>query len=460
MNPFLNPFNSLLLLKNYIFDTSRIFKLNQEGIKKYRDKSFRKLIKYAYNVPLYHRKYKQAGINFDDIKKIEDIKKLPFITKKDIKDGYPNDLLPKGINRKKEYVVCTGGSTGKPVSLFTDFKIMSKNVSLLSRDLKIFGLKRKNIRIAHLGNFSENRYDLVTQRHFLDPLEKFISLDNLLNVDVNHPIIEIIEKLNHFKPDIVISYPAIYQHLANLKNKGYGKNVNPSFLLVGGAILDNYTKSYVENAFDSPLLNTYSSVEASGEIAVECPENNWHIHSDFYHLEAIDENNEILPLGKRGQIVITRLFTGGTPVIRYTGMEDWVKLSDNKKCNCGLNTPLIKKLEGRSRANIILPNGKVFPPGAFCFINPVLHKLNTFKVKKYQIIQKKIDEIEILIVIDEELDDKGPSFETIAKNIKQIYRKKTGPDVKIYVKKVDEIVNKKNKRKPAPIVISYLDSDK
>ena len=141
-------------------------------------------------------------------------------------------------------------------------------------------------------------------------------------------------------------------------------------------------------------------------------------------------------------------------------MDDWIKISPHTDCDCGLKTSVIKKLEGRKRANIILPNGKVFPPGAFCFISPVLHKLNTFKVKQYQIIQNKINEIEILIVIDEELKNKPPSFKTIAENIRKVYEEKCGPNVNINVREVDEIVNKKNKRKPAPIVVSHIDSNK
>ncbi len=457
MNPFLNPINSFYFLKNYLFDPNRIFKLDKNELKKYQEKQLRKVVKYAYKVPLYHKKYKKIGIHPSDIKTIEDIKKLPFISKDDLRKGYPDDLLPVGINKNKEYIVCTGGTTGKPVTLFTDFKLMSKNINIYPRDLKIFDLKRKNTRVVHLGNFSKNRYDLVIQKHFLKHLESFVSLNNLLNIDVNLSIIKIMEKLDRFKPDIIISYPAVYQHLANLKRKGYGKNVNPKILLVGGAILDEYTRSYVQDSFNCKLLNVYSSVEASGEIAVECKKNCWHIHSDFYHLEAVD--GEIVSPGKRGHIIITRLFTGGTPIIRYTGMDDWVKLSSYKKCGCGLSSPVIEKLEGRARANIVLPNGKVFPPGAFCFISPVLHKLNTFKVKQYQIIQRKIDEIEILLVIDPEMENKPPSFEKIADNIKKVYREKTGPDVKINVKKVDEIVNKKNKREPAPIVISYVNNN-
>ena len=460
MNPFLNPINTYTFLKNIYFDSNRIFKLSYEELKKYQYKALRKVVKYAYKVPLYHKKYKKEGIHPNDIRKIEDIKKLPFISKDDIKNGYPSDILPIGVNKNKEYMVCTGGTTGKPIRLFTDFKIMSKNIALVLRDMKILGLNGKKVKIAHLGNFSKNRYDLVTETHFNRYLKKITRKNNSLNIDVNNPIKEILKKLDDFKPDVIYSYPAIYQHLANLKRKGNSEDLKPKVCLVGGAILDDYTKSYVEDSFECKMYNFYSSVEASGSIGIECLNNNWHIHSDCYYLEAIDKNFNVVSPSKRGHIVLTRLFVGGTPIIRYVGMDDWIKLSYQKTCSCGLNTPVIEKLEGRKRANIILPNGKIFPPGAFCFISPVLHKLNTFKVKHYQIIQNKINEIEILLVIDEELKNKGPSFEKISDNIKKVYREKCGPDVNIIVLEVDEIVNKKNKRKPAPIVISHIDSDK
>jgi phenylacetate-coenzyme A ligase PaaK-like adenylate-forming protein len=216
----------------------------------------------------------------------------------------------------------------------------------------------------------------------------------------------------------------------------------------------------VENAFGCRLLNIYPSVEASADIAFECLEGTWHIHSDYFDVEAIDENGELVVPGERGHVVITRLWGRGTPIIRYTGMDDWVRLGPSKDCDCGLSTPVIEGgVEGRKRANIVLPSGKVFPPGAFCFITPVLHKLQTFKVKQYQIVQKKIDEIEILLVIDEDLRDVGPSVDEVAKNIKEMYQKKSGPDVKINVKEVKEVKNPKDASKPPPIVVSYVKQD-
>ena len=128
-----------------------------------------------------------------------------------------------------------------------------------------------------------------------------------------------------------------------------------------------------------------------------------------------------------------------------------------KKCKCGLTTPVIKGgVEGRMRANIVLPSGKIFPPGAFCFVEPVLTKYKSFMVKQYQVRQNKIDEILILLVIDNDLRDTGVSIDVIKKEIKENYEKKVGPEVTVRIKEVDEIKNDDNPRKPAPIVVTKV----
>ncbi|MEA2054236.1 MAG: hypothetical protein U9O96_03840, partial [Candidatus Thermoplasmatota archaeon] len=79
MNPFLNPVFLLRATKAYVTDINRVWRVSYEELEKYRDKQFRKIIRYAYDVPIYRKKYREAGIRPDDIKGIGDIKKLPFI---------------------------------------------------------------------------------------------------------------------------------------------------------------------------------------------------------------------------------------------------------------------------------------------------------------------------------------------------------------------------------------------
>jgi phenylacetate-CoA ligase len=460
MNPLLNPKILISLIKNYVYDINRLSKKTPDEIKIYKDKAFRKVVKYAYSVPFYHDKYKKAGIHPDDIKGIKDIIKLPIISKDEIKKNFPDNITPTNYNKNKAHIVCTGGTSGKPVCVYTDFLTIAKSSMVTIRELKLFNLDWNNIKTAHIGNFNKNRIDLVTQEHFQKHFRIIFKMDNTLNIDVNIAFKDLIEKLNSFKPDIIVTYPTTFQHLSFLKRKGIGKNIKPKICWTGGAILDDYTRKYTEEAFNCRLLNIYPSVEAGANIAFECNYGNWHVHDDFFHLEAIDEKGNFVKSRKKGHLVLTKLFGTGTPIIRYTGMDDWVKLSDDVvSCDCGLcSTVIVGGVEGRRSENVILPNGKVYPAGAFCFVEPILSKYKTYKIKQYQVIQKAIDEIEILIIIDEDLRNTEPSFDTISKEIKDIYQYKTGPDVKITVRQVDEIKNL-NKNKPAPIVVSNVKFD-
>jgi phenylacetate-CoA ligase len=456
MNPFLNPIIVAKTLKCFFIDPSRTERLKPEQLKQYQDKAFKKIVKYAYNVPMYHEIYKKAGINPNDIRGIKDIVKLPFITKNDLRNNFPDRILPLNYNKKNGFVISTGGTSGKSVFLYTDITTMIQSTVPSSRETRFFNLSTRKSRFAHIGNFSPYRIDLVFEEKFYSNIKRFISMNNILNLDVNQPMTDIVKKLDDFKPDVIMSYPNIHQNLAFLKRKGYGKNIQPKLLTVGGSMIDDYVRRYVEDAFGCRLLNIYPSVEAGTNIAFECLEGTWHIHPDYFYVEAVDEHSNRVPYGKRGQIVITKLYGQGTPIVRYTGMEDWIRFIPVKECSCGLTTPVIESFEGRMGANIVLSNGKIFPSGAFCFIEPVLNKFNTFKVKQYQIVQKEIDEIDIFLVIDEDLRNVGASVEEIAEEIKHVYQQKVGPDVIITVKEVDEIKNPKDASKPAPIVISHV----
>lgn len=457
MNPFFNPLNSLPLLGSYFFDPPRLVHMNAAELKRYQNKAFKRIVKYAYETPLYHQKYKKAGIHASDITGIDDIVKLPFITKQDIRNSFLDGVIPRGYDGNKGHMVSTGGTTGKSVSIYTDFCTIAKAASPVLRELQRFHLNWLKARFIHIGNFNPNRIDLVAQESFHKPLTSIIPMDNKLNLDINIPMTKLINTINEFRPDLILTYPAVFQHLAYLKRKGYGEHITPTVFWTAGAMLDEYTRRYVEGAFNCPLRNIYTSVESQADIAFECLEKTWHIHADFFHLEAIDKNHELVSAGEQGHLAITRLFGRGTPIIRYTGMDDWVRLRPSKDCICGLSTPVIEGgVEGRMRANIILPGGKVFPPGAFCFIESALQGFDTFKIKQYQIIQHRIDAIEILLVIDEELRDVGPSVSVIMNRIMKAYQKKVGPDVTILVKEVDTIKYPKNARKPPPIVVSHV----
>jgi len=460
MNPFLNPLTGVPFLKHFIFDPKRLYRMNSKQLEKYRDKTFRSIVKYAYSVPIYHKKYKEAGIRPEDIKGIEDIKKLPFITKKDLVDNYPDGIIPPSYKKEKGFVVSTSGSTGKPVSVFMDFSVYGGGIGASLRTFRAYGLSWRKTRYVNLGNFTPGKADDVVYRAFFSQARFAYSSQKYIKLSAFEPIKDVMRKLDEIKPDVILSYPVTYQNLAYLKNKGYGKNVNPKVLLVGGYLLDDYTRNYVEEAFGCKMYNGYGAAETSSEasVAFECTKKIWHINQDFYHVETIDENMMPLENGKIGHIVVTRFFGKATPLIRYTGLDDWVTLGDDYDCDCGLYTPVFKSgVEGRRSTSIILPDGKVFPAASFAILDPLLNKMKTRKVKQFQIIQNKLDEIDILIVIDEDLRATYPPIDELFDKIKKAYQDIVGSGITINVKEVKDIPSQQNK--PAPLVISNLSKE-
>jgi len=460
MNPFLNPITGFSFLKHFFLDPRRLYLLNEKQLEDYRDKAFRRIVKYAYSVPIYHKKYKDAGIHPDDIKGIKDITKLPFISKKDLVENYPDGIIPPDYNKNKAYTVSTSGSTGKPVTVFLDFSVFSEGVGASLRNFKAYNLNWRKSKYANIGNFTPGKADDIANQAFFSKASFAYSSKNYVSLNAFEPIKEVMRKLDDFKPDVILTYPVTYKNLAYLKKKGFGKNVNPKVLIVSGYLLDEYTRSYVEEAFGCKMYNGYGAAETSSEAAVafECTKKTWHINHDFYHVETIDENMELVEHGKIGHIVVTRLFGKATPFIRYTGLDDWVTLTVFQKCDCGLFTPTFKSgVEGRRNTSVILPDGKIFPAASIEIISPILKKMKTRKVKQFQIIQKKLDEIEILIVIDEDLRNSDPPTDVLFDKIKKIYEDKVGAGVTIHVTEVKDIPSEKNK--PAQLVISNLTNE-
>jgi phenylacetate-CoA ligase len=465
INPLYNPSIAVPFIQNYLRDPGRIERSSPTQLKRYQDRAFRTLVSYAYTVPLYHTKYHDAGIYPNDLHGIKDITKLPMVSRQDFRDHFPDGVVSSSFDKTKGQVICTGGTTGKyccnsgsqPVCIYTDFSTMLRGTGIVLREQRAFHLNWKTTRIAHLGNFNPFKIDEVYEKHVQHHLKSFFSFDNYLSMNASDPIQDIIKKLDEFKPDVIISYPAIFQELAFQKTKGFGQHIKPRLLNVGGEMLDAFTRWYVETIFGCKMYNVYASCEAGSNIAFECKERNWHIHADFFHIEAVDKNNEVVAPGERGRIVLTRLWKGATPIIRYTGMEDWVTLSDGKECGCGLRSPIFEKpVEGRVMSNIILPNGTVYPPSAFLFITSVLIDFKTFKVIRFQIVQKTLNDIEILLVIDDDLRHVGPSVEEIRQRIEKVYTMEVGPDVKIMVRETDDIPDDPTSGKPAPLVVSQL----
>lgn len=440
MNQFLNPIFLGRIAKSYLFDVNRIWTSTEDEIRKYQDKSLRKMVKYAYTVPVYHTKYKKAGVHPNDIKGVDDIEKLPFITKTDLMEHFPNGIIPKGFDRENGFLMSTSGSTGKPVSVYCDLFSAIKCLEGAARNLKAYGGDWWKSKIALVIDLDPGTVEhTVFAKSAMPLLKKIVSLKNIKYLHIDEKPDVLIREINEFKPEFLGSDPGMLRKLAFLKNNGYGEDIRPNYIVSSAAMLDKYTRRYVEKAFDTRVLDAYGSTE-TGPTAFECLKgDHYHVNSDFVFLEFLDKENRPVDFCKLGRIVATKLYGEGTPIIRYTGLDDLAVPLENK-CSCGIKTQLIGSIEGRNFDSIVLPDGKMITPLSITtIIRRVMDDFKTYKIKQFQIIQHKIDEIEILIVIDDKLRNVGLPMNKLSEELKKQFSEKIGSDVKIFINEVDEI---------------------
>lgn len=443
------PLFLLNLTRYYLSYVNRPWILDKEKMKKYQGKMLRKIVKRAFTTSTYSQKYQEAGILPDDIKNIEDIQKLPLMTKDDLRR---DPAISKNFKKRNLYKVDTSGSTGKPVSIYRDISSIIIESLIIARMLKAYNLNIFKTRITNIGDFSlPNSYDEECLRKVLSKKLGFFS-HRTQSLYVGEDMKKMMGKLEKFDPHIIIAYPGTLIGLMILREDGHGKKLKLKYIISSGGVLDDYTKNQIEDAFSTKILDLYTATE-SGTIAFECLEGNYHIQSDYVYLEALNDDGEKV-IGKPGHVVVTRLYGKGNPIIRYTGMNDFVTPIEGE-CDCGMHTPLIKSVEGRSSDSIVLPDGRIFPPATFTLIpGEVMREFGIDKIQQFQIIQNRKDEIEILIVIKEEFRDVPPPIEDIMNEIQRRYQHLVGKGVEI---KVREAKHVRKEDSISPILISHVD---
>jgi phenylacetate-CoA ligase len=435
MNPFYNPICLSTILKSYLFDINRLRRLDNQKLQRFQDKKFKKIVEFAYTVPVYYEKYKKAGIHPKDISGLKDIEKFPFITKQDIKKYYPYGIISKNKRIDQLVEVSTSGTTGKSLSIFVDMFDVVMGLFGYLRTIREYDLNWRKSKLTIIGDFASHTAESGYINKGLQPrISSNFVFKNIQWLDTNADPKENLEKINEFKPDFIGGYVGMLGHMALLKEQGFGKDVTPKVIAATGSVLDKSLRDYIEQSFQAKLYEVYGATE-TGPIAFECKDEGYHVMSDLLHLEFFN-NNEPVSSGGAGKLVVTKLFGGGTPIIRYDAINDIIAPAD-EKCACGLSGDLIKKIYGRTDLSLILSDGKVLMPSVFAEIySKILHQLKSTKLKDTKIIQKDLHTIEIQVVIDKK-QKKGPSEKEIMSLIKEGFEKKVGSDVSIFIRTVE-----------------------
>ncbi len=454
MNPFLNPAFALRMLIRYLRDPGRAWRVTPEKLRRYQNRALRRTMRYAWKVPLYRKKWRTAGIAPGDMTTVDDLPKLPLTTKQDLIEAFPNDIVPPGYDTDAAFLVGTSGSSGQPMQMYKDMEYITVEALAGVRQLRAYDMNWRKTRVTNIGDFSVpgTSDEESLKKGLLGNLSTFFSLDNYQNLYTGNETRILMEQMNSFEPELIIGYTSVLTGLATLKRNGHGSNVTPRVVISSGEVLDDYSRRYIQEAFEAPVVDLYATTEG-GSIAFECLSQEFHLNSDFVHVEILDKDGAPATAGAFGSMVITRLYPGGTPIIRYTGLNDIAALAEQHG-TCGMQTPLLEQLEGRKKDAIILPDGSIYPPATFPMPLATTAERFDITIQRFQVVQHDLDDIHIRVILPGGCDDAEAT--ALIDAIRKEYQKDMlGSAVQLTVEEVDEVETPEGHVSP-PIVISHL----
>lgn len=387
------------------------------------EKQLRNMINFAYeNVPYYHRLFKELNISPEDIRTIEDLEKLPILTKDIIKANW-EDFKPTNLSSMKYYEQATGGSTGTPFRyrLLKSDRFLS--AALLYRGWGYAGYELGD-KMAFLAGSSLG----VGTKSVLDKKihEVTRNIRKLSSFDMGeNDMKQYTDVLNSFQPKSIRGYASSIYFYAKWLQENDIKVHNPDYVFTTAEKLLPHMREAISNAFDCDVFDAYG-LNDGGVGAYECPEHNGlHVDTERSIMEIVDDNGSQIDEGT-GDILATSLNNFAMPFIRYQTGDMGHIIED--ECGCGRESKLLKEVLGRSVDILVTPEGKSVHGWFFLYIMWEYCK----GVKEYQVIQKQLDEIVMKLVVDESFD------EGQLNKIKEIVREKSN-SWKLKFKFVDQI---------------------
>ncbi|MDO5436192.1 MAG: phenylacetate--CoA ligase [Clostridia bacterium] len=361
-------------------------------IKKLQSEKLVRQVRHVYkNCAPYRAKMDEAGVSPEDIRGIEDLHKLPFITKADLRDNYPYGLLsvPKSECVR---IHSTSGTTGRRVVAFYTQHDIDLWEDCCARALAAAGATSEDIcQIAYGFGLFTGGAGLNGGSHKLGCMTLPMSSGNTERQ---------IQFMNDLGTTVLCCTPSYAAYLAeNMRERGEAEN--PLRIGIFGA--EPWTEEMrrsIEDALNIRAYDIYGLTELSGPgVAFECCEQHgMHINEDHFIAEIIDpETGEVLPEGSKGELVFTSLDKEAFPLLRYRTRD--ICILSRKQCSCGRTFIRMTKPMGRSDDMLIIRGVNVFPSQ----IETVL--LNNGYTPNYQIVVDRVnntDTFDIMVEMNED----------------------------------------------------------
>jgi phenylacetate-CoA ligase len=364
---------------------------------------------YAF-VPAYKAKFDALGIKPDDINTLDDLKKMPFTTKQDLRDNYPFSLFAVPMSEVVR-IHSSSGTTGKPTVVGYTRKDLDIWTELMARAItSAGGTKRSVIQNAY-------GYGLFTGGLGVHYGAERIGASVIPSSGGNTQ--RQIMLMQDFGTTLLTCTPSYALFMAEVMSE---MGIKPSDLKIEAGIFgaepwSENMRREIENKLSINAFDIYGLSEIIGPgVAIECPyRTGLHIAEDHFLVEIIDPvTEEVLPDGSQGELVITSMTKEALPLIRYRTRD--LTTLNREQCECGRTHVRMQKVLGRSDDMVIIRGVNVFPS----MVESVLLNVPGVEPHYLLIVERigNLDQLEVQVEVSENIfSDEIRKLEQLSKRI-------------------------------------------
>jgi len=392
-----------------VFDRHGQF-LKRKQLERIQEVKLRKIVRYAYrNVPFYRKRFAEAHLKPESIRNIDDLSKVPFTVKTDLRDNYPLGLLAVPANR----VYClhaSSGTTGKPIVVAYTQGDLQRWGKLMGRTLDTTGVRKGDViqNIYGYGLFTGGlgfHYGARALGTTVIPASSGNTKRQLM-------------LMKDLRTTVVTCTPSYMVYLIEAsKAEGYEPKTDFALRIgiFGAEPWSEEARKRIQDAFGLRAHDVFGMSELYGPgVGIECEERDGlHVWQDEFLTEIINpDTGEVLEPGKEGELVFTMLSREGMPLLRYRSRDLSAVYQD--ECACGRYHNRIKRIKGRSDDMLIIGGVNVFPSQVeHVLMNipdigdqyqiVVTHKELDHMAVKVEVPQNRVNEASLVAKIRDEL---------------------------------------------------------
>ena len=326
-----------------------------EELRQLQNERLRKQVQHVWdNVPYYREKMEKKGVTPADIQSVDDLYKLPFLSKADLRDAYPHGLRGMPLNDCVR-IHSTSGTTGKRVvAFYTQHDVDLWEDCCARAIVAAGGTEEDVVQVAYGYGLFTGGAGLHGGSHKVGCLTLPMSSGNTDRQ---------LQFMTDLGATILCCTPSYAAYLAeSIHEQGIRDQIQLKAGIFGAEAWSEDMRHDIENKLGIKAYDIYGLTETSGPgVAFECSEQTgMHINEDHFIAEIIDpETEEVLPIGSKGELVFTAITKQAFPLLRYRTRD--ICILSREKCSCGRTHVKMTKPMGRSDDMLIIRGVNVFP---------------------------------------------------------------------------------------------------